>query len=55
MKVWLVIDSESDSGQQAIKGIFVSKEKAKMFIADYVLENDVCTSCLELAQMEVEE
>lgn len=54
MNVWLVVHSESESGSEAIKGLFDSEQKAKLFIADYVLKNAIDTSFLELAKKKVE-
>ena len=53
MKIWIVLDTENEVGACAIKGIFANERMAKMFIADYVLENSINTDYLELAECEV--
>lgn len=56
MDVWLVVDSQTESGAVAVKGIFDSEQQAKLFLADYVLENavNIDASFLELVQRKVE-
>lgn len=49
-KVWIVIDSETNRGGKSILGVFSSKDDAKMFIADYVLDHIVNTEYLELVE-----
>ncbi|MDO6448118.1 hypothetical protein [Oceanobacillus profundus] len=54
MKVWAVIDFELEAGSESIKGLFDSEEKAKLFIADYVLKNEVNSEYLELVKKKIE-
>lgn len=49
-KVWIVI-YHNDS--EPIKGVFSTKEQAKLFIADFVLENDINTEYLQLTEHQV--
>lgn len=54
MKVWMFTDNSEYGGQDAVKGVFETEEKAKLALADYVLENEVNnTTYLELFEMEV--
>ncbi|MGN8647914.1 hypothetical protein ACTNEO_05165 [Gracilibacillus sp. HCP3S3_G5_1] len=54
-EIYLVIDISDESGSEAIKGIFDDKQKAKIFLADYVLENNgIDSSDLELVKKKVE-
>jgi len=45
-----VIDSKQTEGGKSILGVFSSKDDAKMFIADYVLDHIVNTEYLELVE-----
>ncbi|MDM8100967.1 hypothetical protein [Oceanobacillus oncorhynchi] len=52
--IYLVIDSTDCSDSVIIKGVFKDKREAKLFVADYVLENDgVDSDYLELVKKEV--
>lgn len=53
-EIYLVIDSTNYGNSNAIRGIFDDKTTAKLFLADYVLENDnVDSEFLELVKSEV--
>ncbi|MCC2248828.1 hypothetical protein JUJ52_02495 [Virgibacillus sp. AGTR] len=54
MNVWLVIDMAESTGSQIVKGIFDSEQKAKLFIADYVLEECGSGDDIELIKKKVE-
>lgn len=48
--VWIVMYTEEETGIASIKGIFPTEQKAKLFIADYALNNDIDSSYLELGE-----
>lgn len=53
-EIYLVIDSNDRSDSGIIKGIFDDKTAAKLFLADYVLENErIDSDFLELVKQEV--
>lgn len=53
-EIYMVIDSTNHGDSNAIKGIFDDKKQAKLFLADYVLENDnVDSEFLEIVKREV--
>ncbi|MDY7224688.1 hypothetical protein [Halalkalibacterium halodurans] len=55
MNIWLVIDTQEESGSEAIKGVFSDEIRAKLFLSDYVLKNSVNSDYLQLAKKKVEE
>lgn len=55
MKVYIVMDSQSESGGESIKGVFANELDAKIALANYVLENEVDTSFLAIVIRKVEE
>lgn len=52
-KVWIVMYTESNTGEESIIGVYSSETKAKLSIADYVLDEDIITDYLELVEKEV--
>lgn len=52
-RIYIVIDSTKVTGEESIKGVFYNKQDAKLFLADYVLENEVDTDCIDLVEREV--
>lgn len=53
-EIYLVIDTTNSTGSESIKGIFAEKKEAKLFLADYVLENNnVFSDYIELEKFEV--
>ena len=56
MKLWIFMDADREVGRGSIKGVFKTEEKAKMAIADYVLENkEISTTYLNLFSVEIED
>lgn len=55
MNVYIVTDSESETGSNSIKGVFANENDAKLFLADYVLANEIDTSYLDIVSRPVEE
>lgn len=55
MKVWIFMDTESVVGPGSIKGIYKTEEECKMAIANYVLEEEVNTTYIDLFSMEIAE
>ncbi|MCM3396816.1 hypothetical protein M3638_03045 [Oceanobacillus profundus] len=53
-EVWIVIDYEDSGGAEGIQGVFDSEEKAKLFLADYVLKNACTSDYLQLVKKKVE-
>lgn len=53
MEVWIVMDSYGNTDSDAIKGLFVNEEDAKIFIAEYVLNESSNTFYLELFKRDV--
>lgn len=53
MKVWIFIDSADSYGKDVVKGIYETEEKAKVALADYVLEEKANTTYIDLFEMEV--
>jgi len=51
--VWIVIYDYNVSGEDSIMGVFFCEKKAKEFIADYVLKNEIDTGYLYLFSKEV--
>lgn len=57
MKVFIVMDTTENTGRESIIGVFKTLEKAKMALADYVLntENDSIQPCyVDIVEVEVE-
>ncbi|GIN21429.1 hypothetical protein [Siminovitchia fordii] len=52
-KVWILMDTGNEVGSPSVKGVFENEMSAKMFLANYALENDVDTYNIELFEMEV--
>lgn len=58
MKVFIVIDTTENTGRESIIGVFKSLEKAKIKLADYVLDEAVEaieTCYVDIVEIEVEE
>lgn len=56
MKIWIFMDTDREVGPNSIKGIYKTKEKAKVAIADYALENEECnTTYFDLFSIEIED
>lgn len=58
MKVFIVMDTTENTGQESIVGVYKTLEKAKIALADYVLhaENDNIIPCyVDIVEFEVEE
>ena len=58
MKIFIVMDTTEKTGRESIIGVFKSLEKAKMALADHVLntENARIDPCyVEVFEIEVEE
>lgn len=55
MKLWIFMDADREVGRGSIKGVFKTEEKAKMAIADYVLEEEINTAYLDLFSVEIED
>lgn len=53
--VWIVLDSSVETGAESIKGIFQTEERAKIFLADYVIDNDIETDFLSISNHIVHE
>lgn len=53
MNIWLIIDTQEESGSEAIKGVFSDEIQAKLFLADYVLKNSVDSDYLQLVKKKV--
>ncbi|GEM_PF-6114651 len=51
--VWIVMDTGNEVGSASVKGVFEYETDAKMFLANYVLENDVDTYNIELFEMDI--
>lgn len=57
MKVFIVMDTTEKVGRDSIIGVFESMGKAKVALADYVLNTEadrIETYCVEIAEFEVE-
>ncbi|WP_371069116.1 hypothetical protein [Sediminibacillus sp. JSM 1682029] len=54
MEVYLVIYCEDEVGAGAIKGLFDSEIRAKVYLADFAIKNTIDTSYLELVKRKVE-
>lgn len=57
MSVFVVMDTTEKVGLESIIGVFESLEKAKVALADYVLNTEadsIDTCCVEIAEFEVE-
>ena len=52
-KVYLFLDTESETGSGAIKFASYDIKNVKAFIADYVMENEVNTAYFEIKEQEV--
>ncbi len=53
--VYIVTDSSNGKGSKSIVGVFSDKNNAKLFLADYVLENDLYTSDIDIVRQEVQD
>lgn len=56
MKVFIAMDTTEDVGPESVIGVFESLEKAKLALADYVLntESDIVEPCcVDIAEFEV--
>lgn len=57
MKIFIVMDTTGNTGRESIIGVFETLEKAKLALADYVLnvENDTIEPCyVDIVGFEVE-
>ena len=55
MKVYVLMDSTENTGTGSILGIYSSEERAKMKLAEYVIENkSPMYDYIEIAEIEVE-
>lgn len=52
-EVWIVMYSEYEVGSGSILDVFTEESKAKDYIADYVLNNDINTAYLYLERKEI--
>lgn len=55
MKVWIIMDTDTEVGPGSIKGIYQTEEKAKVALADYVLKEETNTTYIDLFEMEVQQ
>lgn len=55
MKVWVLMDTTKNTGSDGILGVFENESKAKLYLADYILENEIDTiaSYVELKEFTV--
>lgn len=53
MRVWIVMDTDTEVGPSSIKGVYETEEKAKIALAEYVLENETNTAYIDLFEVEV--
>lgn len=49
-KVYIAMDTSEHTDEQAILGVYTSKEKAKIKIAEYVLSKEIHTSYLYIVE-----
>lgn len=57
MKVFVLMDTTENTGRESIIGVFESLSKAKVALADYVLNTEADTIepfCVDIAEFEVE-
>lgn len=54
MKVWIIMDTNREVGSGCVKGVYETEEKAKMALAEYVLETETNTIHIYLFETEVE-
>ena len=58
MKVFILMDTTENTGRESVIGVFQSLDKAKLALADYVLntENDNIVPCyVDIVECEVQQ
>lgn len=54
MKVWIFMDTDTETGPGSIKGIYKTEEEGKLAIADYVLKTqDITSTYIDLFETEI--
>lgn len=54
LPIWIVMDNNKSGGPDSIKGIFANKLEAKVFVAEYVLDNGLNTDHLHFIERQIE-
>ena len=57
MRVFIVMDTTENTGRESIIGVFETLEKAKLALADYVLDeavNGIDPCCVDIYEVEVQ-